>query len=249
MSPRMGEVRVTARLTNAGDEALVRRGCYRLTGSGDARRTHSSTPEQCVRSCLSISPCCLVLAFVVSERPSTPMDGRRLWASRKRSSSSCKAETRSRKPWRWATRYSSGRPCSRSSTCSWIARAGVSFPIRATPTSRSRRSSSRLRRRVRNRARILRAQRRPARGPPASERGRELRGVQTVVGHPRCEQIESRQRTGASERRRGREPIRLERVEKRQTGGATLAERGQRGGAVVLEIAPLHRPARRDRSA
>src|SRR5499426_1413335 len=99
--------------------------------------------------------------------------------------------------------------------------------------------------RVRNRPRVLRAQRRPALRAESRQRRRELREMEAIVRHPRGEQIEARERSEPRVADGVPQPLGREAVQQYQTRGAPLMERGERRHRIGVAIASLLGPARR----
>jgi len=73
----MGEVRVAVKLTNAVDEALVRRGMLTPEQVRTYQAEAPSTPAQFAWSSRRKSPLVSVSGFEASGWPSTPVDARR----------------------------------------------------------------------------------------------------------------------------------------------------------------------------
>src|SRR5262249_43903381 len=99
--------------------------------------------------------------------------------------------------------------------------------------------------RVRDRPRVLRAQRRPAPRAESRQRRRELREMEAIVRHPRGEQIEARERSEPRVADGVPQPLGGEAGEEYQSHRATLTERGERRHRIRVAIASLLRPARR----
>src|SRR5215470_18582146 len=98
-------------------------------------------------------------------------------------------------------------------------------------------------RRVRNRARVFGAERRPAQRPDTSQGSRELSEVDAVVGNPRGEDVEARKPAEPAVSPRSVERLRLDGTKEVETLLASLAKRRQGFRETHLAIAAFFGPA------
>src|SRR5215470_12296120 len=98
-------------------------------------------------------------------------------------------------------------------------------------------------RRVGNRARVLRAERRPAQRPDTGQGSRELSEMDAVVGNPRGEDVEARKPAEPAVSSRSVERLRLDATKEVETLLASLAKRRQGFRETHLAIAAFFGPA------